>query len=428
MKIKQIIKNCMPTGIWKKFHDARAYVELLWYHRNYRRIIKRLKHKKEPLNVLFMAIYDSNWKYDSVYKLMLSDPRFNPIILVCPAVNRGREHMLETMNKCCSSFQKKGYAFVRTYDETTDSYIDAHAYNPDIIFYTNPYEIVIDERYYLYNFKDSLTCYVNYGYINVHHEWAVNLPFHQKVWRYYVECADNFNLIKSYSPIDARNVKVVGYPMYDAFITGSANGIDWKIKDKKLKRIIWSPHHTISNRAEEMRFSTFELYYELMLQMAKKYKDYIQIVFKPHPLLKNALYNLSGWGKERTDSYYKQWENGENIAIAEGEYVDLFNSSDAMINDSASFTIEYLYENKPCLFLSNYDRQKDSNVVSLKAFNCWYHAETPEEIERFIRDVVIEGNDTMKERRGMFYDEVLLPPNGCYVADNIIQDIKSCQI
>lgn len=93
-----------------------------------------------------------------------------------------------------------------------------------------------------------------------------------------------------------------------------------------------------------------------------------------------------------------------------------------MINDSASFTIEYLYENKPCLFLSNYDRQKDSNEVSLKAFGCRYHAETSEEIESFVRDVIIDGNDTMKEKREKFYNEVLLPPNGNFVAENILQD------
>lgn len=423
MKIKQIVKHYMPTGLWKKIHNARAYMEVQWHRRNYAKVIKRLRKKKEPLNVLFMTIYDSNWKYDSVYQLMLKDPRFNPIILVCPDVYRGKEHMLEIMNKCCRAFKKKGYTFVRTYDEETDSYIDAHAYNPDIIFYTNPYKEVNADRYYYDEFKDSLTCYVNYGYINVHFEWAVNLPFHQRVWRYYVECEDNRKLIKQYSIISASNVRVVGYPMFDAIMKGSQSGRDWKIQDTKHKRIIWSPHHSISNSCEDIRLSTFELYCDFMLNMAKKYKDQVQFVFKPHPLLKEALYRLEGWGKKRTDAYYKTWADGENTTIAEGEYVDLFNSSDAMINDSASFTFEYLYERKPCLFLCNYDRQKDSNVAALKAFDSWYHATTETEIEHFIKDVVIDGNDTMLSKREVFYKEVLLPPNECSVAENIINEI-----
>lgn len=425
MKIKQIIKNCVPSGLWKIIHNARAYVEVQCYRRNYAKVIKRLRKKKEPLNVLFMAIYDSNWKYDSVYQLMLKDSRFNPIIFVCPVVNRGREHMMETMKKCCCTFDRKGYLYVRTYNEQTDSYVDAHSYNPDIIFYTNPYKGLIDDRYYLDNFQESLTCYVNYGFINVHFEWAVNLPFHQRVWQYYVECEDNKDLIKSYSPIRASNVRVVGYPMYDAFISEASSGKDWKSQNKKYKRIIWSPHHSISNNSDDIRLSTFELYCDFMLEIARKYKDQVQFVFKPHPLLKDALYQLEGWGKERTEAYYAKWSEGENTTIVEGEYADLFNSSDAMVNDSASFTFEYLYERKPCLFLSNYDRQKDSNVAALKAFDSWYHATTEAEIEHFIKDVVVEGNDTMQSKREAFYKEVLLPPNGCSVAENIINEIKS---
>lgn len=423
MSVKKVIKSLMPTTLWKRFHNARAYADIQSFRRRYDKTIKLLASKKEPLNVLFMAIYDSNWKYDSVYRAMEKDPRFNPIVLVCPVVNRGREHMLETMNKCCRSFEKNGYKFVRTYDEQTNSYVDAHSYNPDIIFYTNPYEGLIDNRYFIDQFPDALPCYVNYGYINVYMEWAVNLPFHQKVWRYYVECEDNLKLIRQYSLIGAKNVRVVGYPMYDAFKEGTANGDAWKVKDIKRKRIIWSPHHSISNQTGLVKLSTFELYSDLMLELAEKYKDKVQFVFKPHPLLKNNLYQHPVWGKDRTDAYYETWANGENMAIAEGEYIDLFNSSDAMINDSASFTFEYLYMNKPCLFLSNYDRQKDANVAALKAYDSWYHATTETEIEKFIEDVVIAGKDMMKDKRKAFYEEVLLPPNGKSVAENILDDI-----
>lgn len=423
MSVKKVIKSLIPATIWRKLHNARAYADILSFRRRYNKTLKRLVNKKEPFNVLFMAIYDSNWKYDSVYRAMEKDERFNPIVLVCPVVNRGREHMLETMDKCCRSFKKKGYKFVRTYDMENNSYVDAHAYNPDIIFYTNPYEGLIDNRYFLNQFPDALPCYVNYGYINVHMEWAVNLPFHQKVWKYFVECEDNLNLIKQYSLIGAKNVSVVGYPMYDAFKEGTTNGDDWKIKDLKLKRVIWSPHHSISNQSGLVKLSTFELYSDLMLELAYKYKDKVQFVFKPHPLLKDALINLEGWGKERTNAYYNAWENGVNTAIAEGEYIDLFNSSDAMINDSASFTFEYLYMNKPCLFLSNYDRQRDANEAALKAFDSWYHATTETEIEKFIEDVVIAGKDMMKDKRKTFYEEVLLPPNGKSVAENILDDI-----
>lgn len=429
MSVKAIIKRLCPTKIWDSLHKMRYIygqkrVARESQQRN-KQVLSRLQNKQGTITVLFMATYGPSWKYDSVYQLMIKDSLFNPIILVCPVVNRGREHMIETMDECCEFFKHCGYTFIKAYDEKTDSYIDAHSLDPDIIFFTSPYKGLIDDKYYIDAFPNALSCYINYAYNNHVHEWGFNLPFHQSLWRYYLECELNYQLVKKTSAIKANNCVVTGYPMYDAFVEGTKAGNDWKLKDTKHKRLIWSPHHSIDGFDDDIKYSTFLLYSEFMVEMAKKYKDTIEIVFKPHPLLKVNLYQHPDWGKERTDAYYDAWKNGKNTAIDEGEYIDLFNSSDAMINDSGSFTIEYLYMNKPCLFLNNYNRQNDANEVSLRAIDCWYHATADADIEKFISDVVIAGNDTMKEKRKTFYHEVLLPPNGCSVAENIINDIKN---
>ncbi len=162
-----------------------------------------------------------------------------------------------------------------------------------------------------------------------------------------------------------------------------------------------------------------------MWQLAQKYKDRIQFVFKPHPLLKVNLYNAESWGKKRTDEYYKLWEDGINTSIVGGEYVDLFNSSDAMIHDCASFMLEYLYQKKPVLYLANNNRQKDSTEAALKAYAAHYKAETEEDIDKFLQDVVLDGKDILFEERENVYENVLLPPNGKSAAENIIYDIKS---
>lgn len=371
-----------------------------------------------------MALEASSWKYDSVYKMLLNDPNFNPIILVCPQVNRGHEFMLEKLRQCNDFFYQKGYNYICSFNEKTSEYIDANTLSPDIIFYTNPYKGLIDDRYYIDQFPAALTCYVNYAYNNHIHEFGFNLPFHRQVWRYFIECVDNKKLVESLSPINGVNCVVSGYPMFDAYTCGTNEGINWKLKDRKHKRIIWSPHHTISIQTELLRYSTFELYYDVIWNLSQKYKNEVQFVFKPHPLLKEALYRLDGWGKGRTDAYYEMWSKGENTAIAEGEYVDLFNSSDAMINDSGSFTIEYLYTCKPCLLLNNYNRQADANIVSLKAIDCWYQATDATQIENFIKEVLLQGVDPLKSKREAFYNEVLLPPNGCTVAENIVNEIK----
>ena len=423
MALKQLVKNICPRRLWIFLHESLIFFkEILPYQRNYKRVIKRLRKKREPLNVLFFSLGSSDWKYDSVFKKMMQCPHFNPIAVACPSINRGEEHMRASLHQCYNFFLSKGYPCFCAYNDVDDSYLDVHRLNPDIIFFCNPYGSINDKRYFISEFHDVLTCYVNYGFISVTFPWSFNLTFHQQLWRYYVECPENKRLIRQHSAINAKNVIVSGYPMYDSFKNNTASGQEWKLKDSTFKRVIWSPHHTIIDN-KMIRLSTFLLFYDDMLQIAEKYSMSIQFAFKPHPLLKNALYNLDGWGKERTDSYYQKWALGRNTCLVDGDYVDLFNSSDAIINDSGSFMIEYLYTGKPGLYLNNYDRLYGANRIAKEAFKCWYTGTTRQEIESFLSNIVLNGNDSMKDLRNSFYTKVLVPPYGNTVADNIVNDI-----
>ena len=156
-----------------------------------------------------------------------------------------------------------------------------------------------------------------------------------------------------------------------------------------------------------------------MLEMAKRYSDKVQFVFKPHPLLKNKLCEL--WGSEKTETYYDQWANMENTTIVEGEYVDLFLSSDAMIHDSGSFLIEYLYVNKPVMrTLNDIPLESMYNQFALNCLDQYYKARCEQDIEQFIQNV-INGIDPLKAQRTKFIHEALMP-NGS-PSQNIIDDI-----
>lgn len=157
-----------------------------------------------------------------------------------------------------------------------------------------------------------------------------------------------------------------------------------------------------------------------MLEMARKYRDHIQIAFKPHPLLRNKLIDL--WGKEKTDEYYSKWKGSENTCVQEGEYVDLFKTSDAMIHDSSSFIGEYLYVNKPVLrTVKDKLDMTAHNKFGVECIKRHYLAYSEQDIEDFIKNV-INGIDPLKESRTQFLNDVLIPKNGL-PSDNIIDDI-----
>ena len=112
------------------------------------------------------------------------------------------------------------------------------------------------------------------------------------------------------------------------------------------------------------------------------------------------------------------------IILEEGEYVDLFIGSDAMIHDSGGFTTEYLYQRKPVMYLLKNNPQEVFNDFGIMSFEQHYHGRTREDIEHFIEDVVLAGNDPMKESRERFFEQYLGPYNGALPSENIMKTIE----
>lgn len=384
--------------------------------------VKQLRKKKGKLNVLFFVINASCWKFATVYQKMSKHKRYNPIILVCPQCDRGEEHKREQQQSCFDFFRTRGYNVINSFDAATGNYIDARSLSPDIIFYTNPYEGLIDNRYYISNFSDVLTCYANYAFLNNDEKWAASLPLHKQVWKYFCE----YDLTRHYNKVGTKlyydNRVVVGYPMYDCFVDKSFVGSDWKQPDSSKKRIIYAPHHTIEADGW-IHYSTFLSTGEIMATLRDKYKDKVQFVFKPHPLLKIKLYKTTEWGKEKTDAYYKAWANAENSSIVDTDYVDLFKSSDAMIHDCGSFIVEYLYVQKPVMHLNTGQITEELNVEAKAAYQAHYLMKETEDIEYFITEVVLKGKDMKKQERETVFKKLLIPPHNRLVADNILNEI-----
>lgn len=436
MSIKNIIKKLIPSPILLSFQKIHWIIEKNRRKRLepklikaqpalHRKAVEKLRAKQSPINVVFFAISDAAWKYDVLYNMMVADTRFNPTILACPTVNYGKENMIKKMDKCYNLFKNRGYNVIRSYNVETDTYVDVRKdLSPDIIFYCNPYEGLIDDRYFIKKFTDVLTVYAPYYILEsspASFPYTFDLILHNLVWKYYLE----YPLFQKYaiasSRCKGRNTVVTGYPGADRFIKKGEQFSDvWKIKDKKIKRIIWAPHHTITDYAF-VTYSTFLDYYKFMLAMAHKYEGQIQIAFKPHPLLKNRLELM--WGQQKTNEYYNKWASLPNGMLNDSAYEDMFMTSDAIIHDCATFIGEYLFTKKPAMFLSNgrsFDTQY--NEFAQKCLENYYIGKNKNDIENFIVNLINEI-DSLKGKREKFYEEVLVAPNGKLASENIIEDI-----
>ncbi|WP_394776537.1 CDP-glycerol glycerophosphotransferase family protein [Flavobacterium sp.] len=426
-KLKLFIKKYVPGIVWisliriYNLTNLRALYNLYLIKKAPKRHQKALEivRRKDKVKVAFFLIHESVWKYDVLFDLMLQHPRFEPQIFICPAVNFGMENMLFEMNKSFETFTKKGYNVIRTYDNNTGEYLDVKkTFFPDIVFFTNPYEGLQDYRYYIKQFSRTLTCYVPYAIMMVNYDFTYNLHFHNLIWKIFCETPFHKEMSVQKQKNKGQNNIVTGYPGFDKLlINRKPNNDIWKNKNSPLKKIIWAPHHSMT---DYNKVSNFLEYYNVFLELADNYRDQIQFAFKPHHLLRVKLEN-EYWGKEKTDIYYNKWENLTNGQCENGEYIDLFLTSDALIHDCGSFMAEYLITGKPSLFMiRNESVMQYWNTFGNKAIESHYQSRNKKQLIDFIENVVLNENDWMKTERNNFVQNILIPKNKLTASENIL--------
>ena len=374
--------------------------------------VRRIR-SKEKIRVLFVLSELSCWKSELLYQSMLIHKRFEPIIGVSTMQKNPKEKgimisYLETKQYLYKDLDLKG------------SEIDDIC--PDIIFYYKPYSPCYTKGHFYDKNLKYIFCGLDYCIEATKHAVHLEKEMFDYCWQFYVEHSDVKKRRREVLGYRSRNTVLTGVPMQDLLLQPKQSFKDpWKDKTGK-KRIIYAPHHSIKGtNGDGIEFATFLEFGETVLDFAKKYREYITIAFKPHPNLYMKLLHI--WGKDKTESYYHEWELLDNTQIETGEYVGLFKYSDAIIHDCASFIVEYLYMDKPSMYLvSNTNNLDDMFDYVRQGFNCHEHGRTAIDIEMFINSL-LNGNDNRKEERARYIKDHLLPPGGRTACQNIINSI-----
>ena len=401
-----------------------------WYYlavnrtlgRKRRRLIEKIRGRGYA-NVVFIAPNPTMWRYQGIYDLMKQDPRFHVTILLTTFKDYSDAQNTQNIKALREYFDSKGVAYHDTTTWTPDKYNIRDWLDPDIMFYPQPYSRCfgnpLDNRY----FKDKLVCFAPYGFGTVSQPWALNASFQNIAWKLFYETDVYRDAARKLAYNHGVNVEVVGNTNADEFLKPEHND-PWKDNSHSMKKVIWAPHFTLTQGLKFNR-SGFVWLHEIMLKLAHEYNDRIQFAFKPHPRLKSVLYELPDWGKERTDSYYQEWSRMPNTQLEESAFIDLFMNSDAMIHDCASFTVEYHYTRKPCLFTTHniQEIREPLNELGRAALDAHYQGNDEDDIRQFLEQTVLAGNDPKQGEREEFFRKYLLPPKGNTTAGNIYESI-----
>ncbi len=412
-------------------YKAIRYVYLHSYkyranERTHRKLIENIDRSR-PVNVTFLAMNVSMWRYQGLWEVMNEDKRFNVSIVLSACVDYNREQNITDLKKLRAYFAERNMPYVDYDLESNGAPADIRkTCDPLLMFYPQHYEHLLVPEHDCMAFYDRLICYYPYAFWTSDGKWSYDFHFHNLAWRLYYSTQMHLDDAVAVATNKGRNVRVVGYPSADDFLKGEFADVWKKIPDGRRRlRIVWAPHFSIVSQFHVVPKSNFLWMAQYMLDFARKHQDDMQFAFKPHPRLLNELYIHPDWGKEKADAYYAEWQSLPNGQTELGGFADLLMTSDAMVHDCGSFSVEYHYSRKPVMFVSQNldDLLASYSEFGRKAINLHYIGSTRDDIERFLQDVVMNGNDPKKAERDEFYNSYLLPPNGKTVAQNTLDDI-----
>lgn len=419
MAINKIDKRVSVGG--SKLNRMVARLKLVCPERILRKIfafynkkkIKNIRNKNE-ITVLFIINDISKWKSEELYLLMKKHPRFLPILGVTIRNGESPSALSHKVLDIIKYFEYSKYEYI----ELTETINPA----PDIIIYTEPYGGVVPIDQSVFTYWNSLLISIPYSC----HTTSLPIDYftrvHECAWLDCYESSLSIDNAYKCIGIKRKSIQLTGLPMFDV-LRSPAKRDPWKKQDVRKKRIIWAPHHSLGGfHFETIVYSNFIEMSQLMVDLAEKYNDSIQIAFKPHPLLREKLNSI--WGKIRTDKYFQLWESLSNGQLETGEYVDLFKFSDALIHDSSSFIVEYQVVDKPSLFVVRNEEEilNDMNDFGKKAFYSQTLAYSVDDIEPFIKQI-INDKDPNEEKRKEFLNRDIFGIDDIGASQHIIDKI-----
>lgn len=360
-------------------------------------VLQEKKHKLragKKLMVCFFVSQKQFWSMQSIYDALKKYNCFQLFVVPFPASYHISEERKETYRELCAFHKANGAHVLHVCDEENNLLIPPEELSPDIIFYEQHWMGNFHPEYQIANmFKSALCICIPYGVMIANiPEDQFNGVAHNLAWLNFVETPMHLRLSRKYADNKGINSVASGYPKFDAYAAPVKKHY-WKSNSPHIKRIIWAPHYSV-NTLSVINFGTFFTYAQKLLDLARSNTNHIEFIIKPHPALKSQCAKL-GLPTQIFDDYINTWDSLPNTSVVtDGDYLDLFKTSDAIILDSLSFISEYMITGKPMCFLSKYPTFEmlatHFNEYGIRALSLIDIAYNQDDLIRFIQKVCLE--------------------------------------
>ena len=355
------------------------------------------KYEKKSLNIAFVLEYSSFFAFENVYRMLKVDESINVFCIVPYIVEKNNKSRHED---CVKYLIDKDIDYIEL-DNDIDACLPDEFY-PDILFFQRFYMgSSIEKCLWVENIKvHCALCYVPYSFWTTvycdetmcsEYTYVTRLIFapslyHKNYYEQFLGEKDNFS-----------RVVFSGYPKTDHFI-------DDRIGTSDRKRVIYAvglPQPVPGS--DYFESNLYDIY-----GLAKKYED-VEWTIRMHPLSESLWDHYSEFdSKDDYELFLTEWESLPNAHIDNSdEYYETFLESDAMITDSISFMAVYQYTHKPIFIISREGWEFNSFGKGILNTSYIPKGDLYDDIDGFVKEVVIEDNDTLKKERESFFESNL---------------------
>ena len=322
------------------------------------------------IRVVFLTFYYEAWDaLDGIYREMVEDPRFEPIVVSIPRRMNGETEFghEEEVSHFLNEVEVPHLRFF--YQDGEEGLTRLKDLQPDYVFLNYPWRRNYQPAYRAERLIEfTKICYVPYFSMPLVNEpGEIGVAPHLYEQRTHQLASLVFTMdravLDAYAHTDRGNgyVHLTGSPKIDVLMKQAREGMAvWPIPDLSDRprqlaegrrfRMIWAPHH--SHDGKWLNFGMFAEMHKEMLRFATMQRG-VEIVLRPHPLLFGTLVERGLICATELDHWLADWEALENTALyTDGDYASLFQSTDLMVTDGISFLGEYpILTGKPTIFL-----------------------------------------------------------------------------
>lgn len=249
-------------------------------------------------------------------------------------------------------------------------------------------------------------------------KYGFNSYLHAKVWRHigYSDLVKEYG--SKYGFCDGNNIVGWGHPKGDYVLEKVEIPPEWISKTKQRKVVLWTPHHTIDSSDPE-HVGTWNQWSSLILKYFESDQDVV-LILRPHPFLFSRLISNKLATYKEIEDFKEELKKRDNVILDETtDYRISFQISDAIITDGSTFSLEYMYMNKPeaittdnpQVFYKTEELQKSA-----------YFLNSENDLIKFINDTK-NGKDEYSDSRKEFINKYLISPKTKTIGLNIIERI-----